>query len=166
LTSFYTLSFTFIYNNILFFVLTFKYIFIGYNGVSCEERFCGPECIHGDCVHDTCICREGYHGDNCDVLECNGDQTCHGHGHCDVENACSCFQGYVGAFCENQKCLNDCTSHGICLNGTCKCDRSYDGADCGIKRCHPKCALHGRCSKDGTCLCNPGYSGDSCSTLM
>ena len=136
-------------------------------GDACQDRLCGPECVHGECVHDECVCHDDYQGSNCEIQTCDGPETCNHHGTCTIEHTCSCDQGYIGDFCGEQLCPDNCNDHGICLNGTCKCDNMYQGITCQAKRCNAKCALHGRCDHEtGFCKCNPGYFGAACTQLL
>ena len=68
--------------------------------VDCVDPLCSR---HGVCVSGGCICRKGWRGETCAVVDdeerrCLPD--CSGHGSWDMESGkCQCHQGYRGESC-------------------------------------------------------------------
>ena len=104
----------------------------------------------------TCACRSGYHGCDCQY-RCEAD-TCGAHGACSSFGTCACDEGYVGQTCQHQ-CSRQaqCSSHGSCSQcGRCVCDGCYHGDDCSRM-----CNGRGQCSF-GQCVCDACHLGEFC----
>lgn len=84
---------------------------------------CGGE-ERGYCKCGSCICKDGYHGENCGKVNCTiGAQKCRdkdglvcsGHGSCECDR-CLCDKGYDGKQCETcVSCPGKCTDHKECV---------------------------------------------------
>ena len=90
----------------------------GFTGDFCQKVDCpDPTCSeHGFCVDGSCICKKGWKGLDCGVLDEEARQClpdCSGHGVFDLEaQKCDCFEGWVGDDCSSKLCDLDCGSHG------------------------------------------------------
>ncbi|KAM9326272.1 tenascin-R [Gastrophryne carolinensis] len=170
----------------------------------CNERGCqdaeatgltefAPPCSgHGNFSLDSCVCSQGWGGENCSeplcplgcsgkgtcvdgICECEPDYTgewctellcpeeCSPHGHCQ-DGQCVCQEPYTGINCNELRCPGDCLGKGRCANGTCVCQEGYTGEDCGRMWCVNACSGRGQC-QDGVCECEEGYSGQDCSEV-
>ena len=146
----------------------------GYHGPACAAT-----CVHGTTAGQTCICRAGFGGGNCERA-CPGPpgRPCHGHGLCHARNAtCACGADYYGpacgVFCRPELCFHATAAspapHAQCnaATGACECQDNrfghwqgalcnecrfgYWGRDCA--RLCP-CSGHGACGMlDGVCAC-------------
>ena len=83
-------------------------------------RLCGPDCMHGECIDNKCICFKGFVGRDCDTRTCGGEVVldpetvdvserftkpfCSGHGVCSVDHRCECDMGFTGEICELRAC--------------------------------------------------------------
>ncbi|RUS82141.1 hypothetical protein EGW08_010115, partial [Elysia chlorotica] len=144
----------------------------------------------GTCIEDargippayTCVCNDGWTGDNCTIRDechfvtCQNGATCKSLGH--QTFLCDCEDGYVGELCEH---YNHClTSPSPCQNGaqcnmhnngsfSCNCLLGFAGDfcenldPCTSSNCTPG---RGQCLplSDTTfqCACYPGFYGDAC----
>lgn len=142
--------------------------FVGFSGDDCSqvlERDCKNDCSgHGKCrtATSTCVCDEGYDGEDCSEGHCPND--CSGHGTCMTEPQlyCQCSFGYVGMDCADKICPNDCSGHGYCeASGKCQCHDGYSSSDCSSGECPSDCNGNGVCV-DGACECNIGFKGKGC----
>ena len=141
-----------------------------------------PDCSgHGYCVTGSCVCRAGWRGDLCHLVDdeerrCQPD--CSGHGVWDTHGAeCVCQEGYSGESCSigqyvptlsllssltpTELCDLDCGPRGHCEAGGCVCNSGWHGERCHLQLCDPRCSNHGMCS-NGTCLCTNGWNGLHC----
>lgn len=59
--------------------------------ISCKDDCEGVVCNDGSCIDGTCLCDQGFYGDNCDVKCTNGVYQ---------NGTCTCLQGYEGAECD------------------------------------------------------------------
>ena len=116
----------------------------GFTGDFCQKVDCpDPTCSeHGFCVDGSCICKKGWKGLDCGILDeearqclpdCTGISQVFfkfslelgiflfrefffnrsGHGVFDLEaQKCDCFEGWVGDDCSSKLCDLDCGSHG------------------------------------------------------
>lgn len=68
--------------------------------VDCQDPTCSS---HGFCVSGTCVCRKGWRGVNCDLVDDDEKQClpdCSAHGAFDIElGKCICHQGFMGDAC-------------------------------------------------------------------
>eukprot|EP00941_MAST-03F_sp_MAST-3F-sp1_P002399 g2399.t1 len=138
---------------------------------TCDKINCGA---HGTCTNGSCICKDRYSGDFCEIAPasaCTGVE-CDAHGIC-REGKCLCSDGYHGEKCELEPspCLGiNCGQHGTCDNsGKCQCGDGYSGENCEIEPgpCYTvDCGENGTCratSKTAAeCDCTNGYSGARC----
>jgi len=163
----------------------------GWGGDSgaCGAQLCTLDCgDHGHCGDaGTCICQQGWIGENCRDPMCPND--CSSHGSCtfvssDSPGQCLCEYGWAGSDCSRQAayvtmqtCANDCNGNGLCFDGKCVCNVGFMGADCSDKVCAdetkigPKCNIP-RCPNNcdgkglclnGKCACWEGQTGYDCS---
>lgn len=101
---------------------------------------------HGTCTNsDTCVCHEGYGGNNCQYPICwnilsNDPTVCSGHGTCTSPDICVCSGESTGAMCE---------TYGLYCSGKLFNDTTV-------------CSGHGTCVKDDYCLCNKWWYGRDC----
>lgn len=75
----------------------------------------------GVCDRQTgqCLCEDGFEGEGCDRMSCNGGANCNGHGTC--EQMSSVNSGYA---------LWDASKVQVC-----QCDPGYEGHDCSMRKC-------------------------------
>lgn len=107
-----------------------------------------PKCSgHGYCVTGQCVCRKGWRGESCEMVDdqerrCLPD--CGGHGVWDMEmGKCICHPGYRGESCSIELCDINCGEHGHCEGGKCVCDQGWHGDMCGVQTCDIRCTQHG-----------------------
>ena len=81
--------------------------------VDCPDPTCSD---HGFCVDGACICKKGWKGEGCSVLDEEARQClpdCSGNGDFDLEaQHCQCHEGWVGDDCSSKLCNLDCGPHG------------------------------------------------------
>ena len=94
---------------ILAIFLYFDYFFT----VDCPDPTCSD---HGFCVDGGCICKKGWKGTDCGILDEEARQClpdCSGQGIFDLESqTCQCNQGFVGDDCSSRLCSLDCGPYG------------------------------------------------------
>jgi hypothetical protein len=86
----------------------------------------------------------------------NCENTCSGHGVCQMNRNCVCYKGIDG---EDEWTGPDCSLR------TCPKDKAWVGDVFGANDLHPvvECSNKGSCDrKSGTCKCFTGYSGVAC----
>ncbi|KAG8436838.1 hypothetical protein GDO86_007792 [Hymenochirus boettgeri] len=136
----------------------------------CNDRECqdaeatgltefAPPCSgHGNYSLDSCVCSQGWGGENCSEplcpLGCSGRGTC-------IDGICVCESDYTGEWCTELLCPEECSPHGLCQDGQCVCQDPYTGLGCTELRCPGDCLGKGRCA-NGTCVCQDGYAGEDC----
>ncbi|KAM4022923.1 tenascin-R isoform 1-T2 [Anomaloglossus baeobatrachus] len=139
----------------------------------CNERGCqdaeatgltefAPPCSgHGNFTLDSCVCSQGWGGEDCSEplcpLGCSGKGTC-------IEGICVCEPDYTGEWCTDLLCPEECSPHGHCQDGQCICQEPYTGVGCAELRCPGDCLGKGRCA-NGTCVCQDGYAGEDCGRM-
>lgn len=139
----------------------------------CNERGCqdaeatgltefAPPCSgHGNYSLDSCVCSQGWGGENCSEplcpLGCSGRGTC-------IDGICVCEPDYTGEWCTDLLCPEECSPHGHCQDGQCLCQDPYTGISCNELRCPGDCLGKGRCA-NGTCVCQDGYAGEDCGRM-
>ncbi|XP_075689185.1 tenascin-R isoform X1 [Rhinoderma darwinii] len=139
----------------------------------CNERGCqdaeatgltefAPPCSgHGNFSLDSCVCSQGWGGENCSEplcpLGCSGRGTC-------IEGICVCEPDYTGEWCTDLLCPEECSPHGHCQDGQCVCQEPYTGIGCTEVSCPGDCLGKGRCA-NGTCVCQDGYAGEDCGRM-
>ncbi|XP_063795769.1 tenascin-R isoform X2 [Pseudophryne corroboree] len=110
----------------------------------CNDRGCqdaeatgltefAPPCSgHGNFSMDSCVCSQGWGGENCSEplcpLGCSGRGTC-------IEGICVCEPDYTGEWCTDLLCPEECSPHGQCQDGQCICQDPYTGIGCTELRC-------------------------------
>jgi hypothetical protein len=165
----------------------------GYKNVSgiCQIKQCNSKAWNDitvcsssgtcDIETETCFCSDGYGGIDCEYPECYGfisidNQTCNGHGVCDLPNYCNCTDDWQGDQCQTPLCDPSCNDHQTCiyLNGTvqCICEPHWGGQFCNVSICLPECDEPSeKCIYPNTCICNQelGYyynrNTDKCETV-
>lgn len=162
-------------------------------GRKCEFQNEGYRCQEGSCKNggicskesETCICQEGYHGNNCEMksgFKCISTGDCNHH-YCDTSTGkCVCRVTHYGLNCELNKqhgftCKDSgmCKNNGTCVENHCQCSVGYSGSYCEIKNhgyfCNADsdCRLvfgssdQGYCNKyTKQCICSTYYSGIAC----
>lgn len=66
---------------------------------------CKNACFQrGVCIGQTCLCDEGWEGDDCSAFHCNNVNHCGGHGVCFGPNQCKCDPGWTGKACSSSYC--------------------------------------------------------------
>lgn len=146
----------------------------------CEN---GGECIAGDGDDRTCVCPEGFSGDDCEIESEDPclPSPCDNGGTCIVgmEGAvCECPQGFDGDACEID--IDECAG-GPCLNGgtctdevagfSCECPGGFEGelCDVNIDDCAESPCVNGMCV-DGIeafeCSCGMMFEGDLCECVL
>ncbi|XP_063284311.1 tenascin-R isoform X2 [Pelobates fuscus] len=139
----------------------------------CNDRGCqdaeatgltefAPPCSgHGNFSMDSCVCSQGWGGENCSEplcpLGCSARGTC-------IEGICVCEPDYTGEWCTELLCPEECSPHGQCQDGQCVCQDPYTGLGCTELRCPGDCLGKGRCA-NGTCVCQDGYAGEDCGRM-
>lgn len=104
-------------------------------------KFLGQECggVRGSCQCGTCVCNEGYEGDNCNKIDCvgitrskctNDGKVCNNQGECDCPSqGCICNSTHEGKYCQT------------CVSGKCQCDPIKDCVLCqAFDQKNDKCA--------------------------
>ena len=91
-----------------------KFTFIS---VDCPDPTCSD---HGFCVDGSCVCKKGWKGDDCSLMDEEARQClpdCSGNGYFDLEEGqCVCKDGWVGDDCSSRLCNLDCGEHGRYIN--------------------------------------------------
>jgi hypothetical protein len=112
-------------------------------------------------------CGLGFAGLQCgEVITCEANNYCHGHGICKRGGACVCDPGWKGSSCNEAYCPSDCSGHGTCMSDGrgCLCDSGFSGTICNKVSClgGGNCTGHGACLEGGICQCDKGYLGGGC----
>ena len=117
-----------------------------------EATQCPEKCEGGcnsnsycDCGLETCQCKAGFTGQNCEVDVC-ADANCGDHGSCSARylggdlpptnKICICEESWLGERCDKNPCANiDCSGNGYCIavsenEATCECEDGFLGAMC------------------------------------
>ena len=81
--------------------------------MDCPDPTCSD---HGFCVDGSCVCKKGWKGDDCSLMDEEARQClpdCSGNGYFDLEDGqCVCKDGWVGDDCSSRLCNLDCGDHG------------------------------------------------------
>ncbi|KAJ8405870.1 hypothetical protein AAFF_G00313070 [Aldrovandia affinis] len=161
-----------------------------WGGLLCDKdlNYCGTHqpCKSGGTCSNTepneyqCVCREGFRGRDCDIVEhaclsapCVNGGTC-------IEDSsgfsCVCTVGWTGHTCASD--ANECDA-GLCVNAqacrnliggySCDCQPGWTGQNCDIRNgsCQEKCLNGGHCEESVLgfqCQCLLGFSGKYCQT--
>lgn len=98
----------------------------------CPKCPANSYCSQGPTGTGECLCKEGYHGVNCD-LQCMNDDNCPSNQICKY-NRCICGNNFYGENCTEYCDRNvKCNGHGACdLKGNCVCEDGYSGEFCNI----------------------------------
>eukprot|EP01117_Protostelium_nocturnum_P019690 TRINITY_DN859_c1_g1_i1.p1 TRINITY_DN859_c1_g1~~TRINITY_DN859_c1_g1_i1.p1 ORF type:complete len:948 (+),score=271.71 TRINITY_DN859_c1_g1_i1:180-3023(+) len=91
----------------------------------------------GYCDYGTCVCLNGFTGDDCSQIACSTDCGAPlGHGSCN-NGVCLCGADWTGDNCQERRCPLGCSSNGDCnisQNYTCTCNFRWEGNGCNIPR--------------------------------
>ncbi|XP_033614131.1 von Willebrand factor D and EGF domain-containing protein [Fukomys damarensis] len=141
---------------------------LGYygDGITCRA-ICRHPCGKGrECVApNTCKCKPGYAGSNCQTAVCH--PACRNHGKCVKPGICECLPGYGGATCDEAFCNPPCQHGGMCLPGNlCTCAYGFVGPRCETMICNRHCENGGECLAPDVCQCKPGWYGPTCNTAL
>ncbi len=117
----------------LFPILMMAVLFASSCSNPCEDVIC---LNGGVCDDGTCICPEGFTGDNCQLAAATACDTvvCFNGGVC-IDGACLCPSGYTGTNCEIEVQADPCDTivclnGGTCITGNCNCADGYEGTTC------------------------------------
>ncbi|RLW02203.1 hypothetical protein DV515_00007390 [Chloebia gouldiae] len=129
-------------------LLFYGFLYLALYAQVSQSKSCDKiSCFSGHCVNSTCVCDQGWVGDQCQ--------------HCQ------------GRFKINS-CPNNCSEHGKCTTSVsvpsrvyCECDKYWKGEACDIPYCKANCGSpdHGYCDLTGEklCVCNDSWQGPDCS---
>ncbi|CAH3129393.1 unnamed protein product [Porites lobata] len=123
---------------------------------------CDRPCLNGGfCAsRNHCQCRSGFHGDQCEKVECK--ILCRNGGTCVGPYKCSCPPGYGGTQCEKALCSPPCQFGGRCVRpNVCHCSPGFLAPYCRPS-CNPTCLNGGVCVGPNKCRCPKGYTGNNC----
>ena len=155
------------------------------NNTCWEKLNCGQENNRGHQENNTCVCDNGWDGENSGCNTCNGvvglDGVCYPEQQCNephgnqVNGSCECdtANGYTGPECKD--CANgyghygsptecypelDCGEHGSQSFGSCQCDTGWAGALCDVcDTANGYYEQNGTCYKDLHCESQVGSTG-------
>ncbi|CAD7960872.1 unnamed protein product [Amoebophrya sp. A25] len=143
--------------------------------VAPEGKSCGDNGSWNASIK-SCECKEGFHGEHCEIERCagfseeDGIDDCHDQGMC-IHGQCHCLEGFgmkdgtSPNSCRDHVCAVDCGKNGECVEGQCKCADGWQGIGCREPACN-NCNGRGLCtfldSGEPGCICNKGFSGSQC----
>ncbi|XP_036379621.1 protein jagged-1-like [Megalops cyprinoides] len=160
-----------------------------WGGLLCDKdlNYCGTHqpCKNGGTCANTepneyqCVCQEGFHGRNCDIVEhaCQSAPCANG-GAC-MENSsgfsCVCTDGWTGHTCasavlqcSSSPCAHGATCRELLLGFECLCPHGWAGRTCqlDINECEVGLCVNALTCRNliggYSCDCAPGWMGQKC----
>ena len=128
---------------------------------------------NGKCVNNSCLCNQGFYGDNCEnkIVQCA--QYCDINGECLKDGTCVCKPYWTGPACQDLTSCpvidgKICNDNGSCdeTSGKCNCKATYHQPKCEKDiLCPNNCSgSNGDCDvTSGKCICKKGFYSPDCS---
>ncbi|KAK2530650.1 hypothetical protein Q9233_006211 [Columba guinea] len=168
-------------------LLFYGFLYLALYAQVSQSKSCDKiSCFSGHCVNSTCVCDQGWVGDQCQhcqgrfngliVPEVRGNETVPEvvttSGYALLHFFSDAAYNLTGfnIFYSINSCPNNCSEHGKCTTSMsipsrvyCECDKYWKGEACDIPYCKANCGSpdHGYCDLTGEklCVCNDSWQG-------